>query len=130
MHTVAGDGEQCSTAIIEAMSHGLPFVSHIAPSMGYAEQIQDAGLVVKSVKEYSEVMLKFIKDKDFYSACSKSSINRYDSIYSLDSVISKYVTLIEEAISSNKMNTFDIAINLFENIFIYIRLRWKRLKIN
>ena len=47
--------------------------------MGHAEQIQDAGLVVKSVKEYSEVMLKFIKDKDFYSACSKSSINRYDS---------------------------------------------------
>ena len=122
------DGEQCSTAIIEAMSHGLPFISHVAPSMGHAEQIQDAGLVVKNNDEYSDAMVKFMRDKNFYSACSEKSLHRYDSIYSLASVIAKYVSLIEDTVSSNKLNTLDRVINSFENIFIYFRLRWKRIK--
>ena len=57
------DGEQCSTAIIEAMYHGLPVISHTAPSMGQAEQIGEGGLIVKNVSEYAGAMKKFMNEK-------------------------------------------------------------------
>ena len=44
--------EQCSCAIIEAMSHGLPVISHTAPSMGQLEQIGDAGKVVENYEQW------------------------------------------------------------------------------
>ena len=68
------DGEQCSTAIIEAMSHGLPIVSHMAPSMGQKEQIGDGGLVVKNVSEYANTMNKFMEDESYLQLCSNNSL--------------------------------------------------------
>ena len=110
------DGEQCSTAIIEAMSHNLPFISHTAPSMGHAEQIKDSGIIVENANEYSQAMLKFINDKTYYDICSSNSNQRYESVYSLDSVIFSYIKLIEEAVSSRDINVFDIILNKFQNI--------------
>ena len=49
------DGEQCSCAIIEALAHNLPVISHTAPSMGHLEQIGDAGKVVSNPIQYSAV---------------------------------------------------------------------------
>lgn len=121
------DGEQCSTSIIEAMSHSLPFISHIAPSMGHVEQIKDSGIIAKNVEEYSKGMLKFIKDKNFYEECSKHSISRYNSIYSLDSVIEQYNSLIQEAVLAKNITTFDILRNKFENFFTTIFFRIKKL---
>ena len=87
------DGEQCSCAIIEAMSHGLPVISHTAPSMGQLEQIGDAGMVTKDYIEYSEVMVDMIDDKNYYSKCAQNSKKRYNEIYKLESIIKRYADI-------------------------------------
>ena len=90
------DGEQCSCAIIEALAHNLPVISHTAPSMGHLEQIGDAGKVVSNPIEYSEVMTKLIEDKEYYKECSANAKKRYESTYGMDAIISKYASLYEE----------------------------------
>ena len=93
------DGEQCSCAIIEAMSHGLPVISHTAPSMGQLEQIGDAGKVANSYQEYSEVMVNMIDDKNYYSKCAQNSKKRYNEIYKLESIIKKYADIYEGVVN-------------------------------
>ena len=92
------DGEQCSTAIIEAMSHGLPVISHVAPSMGQVEQIGNAGVVVENVESYAKIMKKYMDEKDFYETCSIISLGRYNDHYSMKSIINRYVKVFEEAV--------------------------------
>ena len=91
------DGEQCSCAIIEALAHNLPVISHTAPSMGHLEQIGDAGQVVSNPIEYSQVMTKMIENKEYYKECSANAKKRYETIYGLDAIISQYATIYEEA---------------------------------
>ena len=93
------DGEQCSCAIIEAMSHGLPVISHTAPSMGQLEQIGDAGKVANSYQEYSEVMVDMIDDKNYYNKCAQNSKKRYNEIYKLESIIKKYADIYEGVVN-------------------------------
>ena len=93
------DGEQCSCAIIEAMSHGLPVISHTAPSMGQLEQIGDAGKVTNDYQEYSEVMVDMIDDKNYYNECAQNSKNRYNEIYKLETIIKKYADIYRGVIS-------------------------------
>ena len=93
------DGEQCSCAIIEAMSHGLPVISHIAPSMGQLEQIGDAGKVTNNYQEYSEVMVDLIDDKNYYNKCAQNSKKRYNEIYKLESIIKKYADIYEGVVN-------------------------------
>ena len=93
------DGEQCSCAIIEAMSHSLPVISHTAPSMGQLEQIGDAGRVTNDYQEYSEVMVDMIDDKNYYNECAQNSKKRYNEIYKLESIIKKYADIYRGVIS-------------------------------
>ena len=93
------DGEQCSCAIIEAMSHGLPVISHTAPSMGQLEQIGDAGKVTNDYQEYSEVMADMIDDKNYYNECAQNSKKRYNEIYKLETIIKKYADIYRGVIS-------------------------------
>ena len=90
------DGEQCSCAIIEAMSHGLPVISHTAPSMGQLEQIADAGKVVDNYEQYSNVMIDMLYDKKYYDECTSNSMKRYNQVYKLETVINKYIEIYEE----------------------------------
>jgi len=90
------DGEQCSCAIIEALAHNLPVISHIAPSLGHVEQIGDAGKVVSNPVEYSEVMTKLLEDKEYYKECSTNAKKRYESTYGMDAIISQYAAIYEE----------------------------------
>ncbi len=90
------DGEQCSCAIIEAMSHGLPVISHTAPSMGQLEQIDNAGKVVENYEQYSSVMLDMFNDKKYYNQCASNSIKRYNEVYKLETVIKKYIDIYKE----------------------------------
>ena len=90
------DGEQCSCAIIEAMSHGLPIISHTAPSMGQLEQIADAGEVVDGYEEYAEVMKKMMYNKNYFVNCKINSNKRYEDVYKLDTVIKKYIEIYKE----------------------------------
>ena len=90
------DGEQCSCAIIEALAHNLPVISHTAPSLGHMEQIGDAGRVVSNSEVYSLVMTKMIEDKNFYKECSANAKKRYESTYGMDAIISQYAAIYEE----------------------------------
>ena len=90
------DGEQCSCAIIEAMSHGLPVISHTAPSMGQLEQIDNAGKVVENYEQYSSVMLDMFNDKKYYDKCASNSIKRYNEVYKLETVIQRYIDIYKE----------------------------------
>ena len=90
------DGEQCSCAIIEAMSHGLPVISHTAPSMGQLEQIGNAGEVVDGYEDYAEVMKKMIYDKNYFDNCKINSYKRYQDVYKLETVIDKYIEIYRE----------------------------------
>jgi len=116
------DGEQCSTAIIEAMSHGLPVISHTAPSMGQAEQISEGGFVAKSVLEYSGAMKKFINEKDYYELVSISSKNRYENTYSVSIIIEKYVNLIQDALETKPPNKINKKLLELENYLILLKL--------
>ena len=90
------DGEQCSCAIIEAMSHSLPVISHTAPSMGQAEQIDNAGKVVDNYEQYSNVMIDMLYNKNYYDRCVSNSKKRYEDVYKLDTVIKKYIEIYKE----------------------------------
>lgn len=87
------DGEQCSSSIIEGLSHSLPVISHTAPSMGQVEQIGDAGKVVNDYLEYSNVMRSLMVDNKYYEQCSSNAFKRYSEIYNIDSIIKKFVEL-------------------------------------
>ena len=90
------DGEQCSCAIIEALAHNLPVISHTAPSMGHLEQIGNAGKVVSNPIQYSEMMTKLLEDKEYYKECSANAKKRYESTYGMDAIISQYAAIYEE----------------------------------
>ena len=91
------DGEQCSSSIIEGLSHSLPMISHTAPSMGQREQIGDAGQVVDGYEEYSEVMKMLMNNKNYYVNCKVAAEKRYREIYDVPSIISKFMELYREA---------------------------------
>ena len=90
------DGEQCSSSIIEGLSHGLPVISHTATSMGQVEQIGDAGEVVDGYEEYSDVMRSMIDDNDYYRQCVTNAVSRYGEIYNVKSIINKFVEIYKE----------------------------------
>ena len=91
------DGEQCSSSIIEGMSHSLPMISHTAPSMGQREQIGNAGKVVEGYEDYAVEMNRLMDDKDYYIQCMNNSGKRYEEIYNVPSIIGKFIKLYEEA---------------------------------
>ena len=72
-------------------------ISHTAPSMGQKEQIGDAGEVVEDYQEYSEVMKNLMNNKNYYVVCKLNAKSRYQKIYDVPSIISKFVELYREA---------------------------------
>lgn len=93
------DGEQCSSSIIEGLSHSLPIISHTAPSMGQVEQIGDAGQVVQDYLQYASVMNDLLYDNKYYEQCKKNSTKRYNTIYNTDSIIEKFIELYKRVIN-------------------------------
>ena len=90
------DGEQCSSSIIEGMSHSLPMISHTAASMGQKEQIGNAGKVVEGYEDYANEMNKLMHDKKYYAQCVYNCNKRYKQIYNVPSIISKFIKLYKE----------------------------------
>ena len=90
------DGEQCSSSIIEGLSHSLPIISHSAPSMGQVAQIGDAGRVVEGYEQYSEVMGSLVEDTKYYNQCVENASVRYNSVYNVDSIIQRFIEIYRE----------------------------------
>lgn len=90
------DGEVCSAALIEAMYHGKPILSHPAFNMGHAEQIEGCGLMCHSVEEYADHMRLLRDRKPVREALSKSARLKYESRFSFDCAIADYVNVYKE----------------------------------
>lgn len=97
------DGETFGLSISEAMFYSLPIISHVAPAMGHAETISSGGIVVNSIEEYSNEMLKLMNDTEYRKMRGENSKNRFENVLSLEKNIEKVVNIFEELYKQEKM---------------------------
>ncbi|MEN6553998.1 MAG: glycosyltransferase family 4 protein [Methanobacterium sp.] len=93
------DGEVCSVAMIEAMYHGKPIITHPGTvSMGHAEQIEGCGYMAYSVEDYANKLKEIENSKYLYQELSQKTLNRYMDKYSYDRVKQKIIDLYFEVL--------------------------------
>jgi glycosyltransferase involved in cell wall biosynthesis len=92
------DGETFSMSIAEAMYHGLPVVSHIAPATGHIETIGDGGLVADSLDTYVGEMSRLLTYSPYHLMKGQKAKERYDNHYSLAKNIEKWVAVYEQCL--------------------------------
>jgi hypothetical protein len=95
------DGEVCSSAIIEALYHGLPVLSHPAGNMGHAEQIVGNGLITSSIDEYANEMLKLQTTSAYYEEISNKALEKYNTVYEYNKLKQKYIDLYQNILQNN-----------------------------
>jgi hypothetical protein len=95
------DGEVCSSALIEALYHGLPIISHPAGNMGHAEQIEGNGLLTPSIEEYSNEMLKLQTNLNYYEEISNRALEKYNTVYEYNKLKQQYIDLYQEVLQNN-----------------------------
>ena len=79
------DGEVCSSAIIEAMAHGLPIVTHPSSfNNGHLTQIEGCGFAASSSHEYANLMMQLQNNQNLYELSSKMTLQKYESLYSFE----------------------------------------------
>lgn len=96
------DGEVQSAALIEALRHGKPIISHPGINMGHVKQIEGCGFMAHSVEEYTGYMKRLYSDSSEVEGLSTNCIDKYDKQYSLSVAIEKYVKIYEEAYKNEK----------------------------
>lgn len=87
------DGETYSLAIAEALQHGLPVVSHVAPAMGHVETIGDAGIVARNRRSYVRALRRLARRDDWYNERAAAARRRYTRELSLDANMPKWIEL-------------------------------------
>lgn len=93
------DGEVCSVAMIEAMYHGKPIVTHPGTvSMGHAEQIEGCGYMAYSIDDYAKKIKSIQDSKDLYLEMSQNTQNKYFEKYSYNTVKKKILDLYREVL--------------------------------
>jgi glycosyltransferase involved in cell wall biosynthesis len=83
------DGEVCSAAIIEALYHGKPVISHPALNMGHADQIEGCGKMVHTHEEYVREMVAFEENPNYLSEMSLKARKKYNGNYRYETVKGK-----------------------------------------
>lgn len=113
------DGELCSTAIIEALYHSLPIISHEAPNKGHYEQIQNAGFVSKNVNEYAQYMSDLMFNSNLRNNLSLNAKKIYENTYNMDHNINKIEKIIINSISKkfNLLYRLRYSLYLFKILF-------------
>lgn len=101
------DGETFGLSISEAMSYGLPILSHAAPAMGHVETIGNAGFVCNSVDEYANYMQRLynhteINDMELYGKLAKNAKARYQIEYSVDAAMNKFFEIFDKALTEKQ----------------------------
>jgi glycosyltransferase involved in cell wall biosynthesis len=90
------DGEVCSAAIIEAMSHNLPIVSHQSNiNNGHKEQLEDCGFFCNSPLEYDKVVQSLLDEK-LRRQVSKKTSTKYKEKFDFDTILEKWKKIIDE----------------------------------
>lgn len=90
------DGEVCSAAIIEALYHGKPIISHPAMNMGHAEQIEGCGKMATTLEEYFSEMKKLEEDNHYYADISSKAKAKYEEKYSYNAIQDKILKVYSD----------------------------------
>lgn len=97
------DGETYGVAIAEALYCSLPIVSHVAPCMGHAETIGNAGKICNNVQEYTEEMKSFIHrslNREYYGYMDKiCAFEQYNKYASVEANMQKIMRIYDEILS-------------------------------
>ena len=93
-------GETMGLVLTEAMSYGLPIISHRAESNAQVEVIGNAGRVFykRNIFSYSGEMKRLENNSEYYNLKSKNSLDRFNSFYSLSYILDKYDRIIKSKI--------------------------------
>lgn len=92
------DGEVCSAAIIEAMSHGLPIITHRGTNNGHLEQIEGCGRVHDNAYDFHKEMISLMENKDYYTELSSRTTERYLQKYEFNKVKNQILELYDSVI--------------------------------
>lgn len=94
------DGEVCSVAMIEAMSHNKPIVTHPGTvSMGHAEQIEGCGHMAFSIDDYAKHLEYLASNKDYYCDLSEKTKIQYQNKYAYDVVKKQILDLYDTVLN-------------------------------
>ena len=93
-------GETFGLVLTEAMSYGIPLISHRAESNAQEEVIGEAGRVFNrsNTFSYSREMKKLQNYPTHYEEISKKSSSRFFKYYDSKSILEKYSKLVQECI--------------------------------
>jgi hypothetical protein len=92
------DGEINSTAIAEAMSVGLPVVSHIGTTNnGHIDQIASGGKVCDSIDEYVAEIENLIENEQYLKNTRTNSSLVYKEKYEIQSQMNLIQSILEDA---------------------------------
>ena len=94
-------GETFGLVLTEAMSYGIPLITHKAESNAQTELVQSIG---KSYSRYNYIsyaneMKKFEKNKEYYALISSKTKNKFKLNYSSEIVFKKYFELISSILN-------------------------------
>ena len=95
------DGEVCSAAIIEAMYHGLPIVTHKSrANNGHLWQINGCGFLAENVEQYAKNLYYLFNDKDLYSLSSTKTKETYANKFDYETTMKQTLEVLENAAKS------------------------------
>ena len=93
------DGEVCSVAMIEAMYHGKPIITHPGSvSMGHLEQIDGCGYMANSIEDYARQMKRLELNRDYYAETSEKTLDKYNRDYKYEKIKTQIVELYNTVI--------------------------------
>jgi glycosyltransferase involved in cell wall biosynthesis len=79
------DGEVCSSAIIEAMAHDLPVITHPSSfNNGHLHQIDGCGFLAHSIQEYASFMKALEIDANLRKKIAEATSDKYNSHFSFE----------------------------------------------
>lgn len=91
-------GETFGLAITEAMSYGLPVISHKAESNAHVDVVGDCGKVFEkwNTYSYSKEMYKLENDKKYYLEKSNCSKQKFLSEFSENAILKLWSNLVKD----------------------------------
>lgn len=101
------DGETFGHVLAEALSHGLPCVSHVAPNMGHVETIGPAGVVVNDMDSYVSFLKQMMQDRAFYQKLSKAAKEHFHKELSLETGMKKISKMFDEVFETENLKNKD-----------------------
>jgi len=117
------DGEIHSAAIIEALRHGRPVITHCSPiANGQGEQIENCGYFVHSLDEYITVLQTLLENSNLLAEKSNNAKARFTKMYNqkdqLDNITNVLVDAYDRTNSCYRRIT-TYSLSFFNNYFSF-----------